>query len=732
MSGDTYQALVSVLEFGAKGDGNTNDTTAIQAAIDYANQIGAAVFFPSAMYRVSQVVLRKGTILQGVSSGTYPDGNTISGASVLARLANTNKHLLLSPDGANYCRIFDLAIDGNRNNNTTGYGLCVADSPTGQESQILVERCYFHHNPDSNIYLGRNRRANSILNGVYNYSGNGDGITVAGSDNTVAGCITGSNARAGICLGTTATQNWAASSPSSAAAICHVTSNDIYNNLVGIAVANASSGCMISNNGIDRNKYQGITVFSGASNALVTNSLHSNGTARENSYAHIDVGAAVTQVCISNNNFTPQDADVTNVASFCLYVAPGATRVVGDIGAVDPTAARAITNLQAGAAPWTAVSNIGAVIQGSGNDILTLRNSSAGLVTKVTQGGSFVHSGGGAQFTQPVNHVYGGSSPITADSYLLSLVSGRTNTPQLATQNFAGQTAPIATWLGSDGTSVLGGVDPGGAVLVNGVAGATAGARFAGGTRSGAPTSGSWKAGDFVIDQSGKVWIYSGSAWAASGGSNGGGGVTVDNSSLPLADAIVATPGNAAQASPANHQHPRTYWNPSDQGLVTWTMDVMVATANSILPAQGTLYLVRVHVPVAASVRNIMAAITNAGSGLRSGQCFAGVWNASSGARAGVTADQSAGWATTGVKTMALSGGAVSLTAGDYYIGLYANGTTLPNFARGNNQIGGAFANAGMSGNFRVATANTGLTTTPPATLGTLTSANTAWWLALS
>jgi parallel beta-helix repeat protein len=730
MGGETYQALVSVLEFGAKGDGNTNDTSAIQSAIDYANRIGAAVFFPAAMYRVSQLTLRSGTILQGVSSGTYPDNNTISGASILARLANTNKHLLLAPDGANYCRMFDLAIDGNRNNNSTGYGLCVADGASGQESQIIVERCYFHDNPDSNIYLGRNRRANSVQNGVYNYSLKGDGITVAGSDNTIAGCIFGSNGRAGICLGTTATQNWGAASPNFAANIAHVSNNDIYGNLVGIAVANASAGCMIAGNGIDRNKYQGITVYSGASNSLVTNTFHSNGTAKDNTYAHIDVGHNVSQVCISNNNFSPLDADVTNVASYCVYVAPGATRVIGDIGAVDPTTARAITNAAPGAAPWTSASNIGAVIQGSGNDILTLRNSSAALITKVTQGGSFVHSGGGSQFTQPVNHVYGGSSPIKADSYVVSVINGRTNVSQLATQNFAGQTAPIATWLGSDGTSVLGGVDVSGAVMVNGVTGATAGARFAGGTKSGAPTSGSWKAGDYVIDQAGKVWIYTGSAWVASGGT--GGGVTVDNTSLPLADAIVATPGNSAKASPANHQHPRTYWNPSDQGLVTWTMDVMTATANSILPAQGTLYLVRVHVPVAASVRNILAAITGAGSGLRSGQCFAGLWNASGGARVGATADQAANWATTGVKTMALSGGAVNLTAGDYYIGLYANGTTLPNFARGNNQIGGAFANAGMTGNFRVATANTGLTASPPATLGTLTSSNTAWWLALS
>jgi hypothetical protein len=59
-------------------------------------------------------------------------------------------------------------------------------------------------------------------------------------------------------------------------------------------------------------------------------------------------------------------------------------------------------------------------------------------------------------------------------------------------------------------------VSVGGGVAVSGVAGTTAGARFLGGTKSGAPTSGSWQAGDFVIDQTGKVWIYTGSAWVSS------------------------------------------------------------------------------------------------------------------------------------------------------------------------------------------------------------------------
>ena len=449
MAGETIQGMVSVLALGAKGDGKTDDTAAIQSAINQGFTTGAAVFIPAGVYRVSQLVLKKGTILQGVSSGTYPDNDTISGASVLARIANTNKDVLLAPDGTNYCRMFDLAIDGNKNNNTAGHGLCIADGAAGQEGQIIVDRCYFHDNPDSNVYLGKYRRANDIHNSVFNFSGKGDGVTVAGSDNTIATNIIGSNARAGICLGTTATQNWAAASPSNAAAIAHVQNNDIYGNLVGIAVANGSSGCMIAGNGIDRHKYQGVTVYSGASNTVVSNTFHSNGTGKDNAYAHIDVGQNVTQVCISNNNFGPLDSGIANIANFCVYVAPGATRVTGDMGAIDPTTAHAVTNVQSGGAPWMALSNIGAVVRGAGSDILTLRNSAGATMTKVTEGGGLVHSGGGG-------------------------------------------------------------------LTVNGVSGATGGARFVGGTTSGAPTSGTWAAGDFVIDHTGKVWIYTGTAWVSS------------------------------------------------------------------------------------------------------------------------------------------------------------------------------------------------------------------------
>lgn len=56
-----------------------------------------------------------------------------------------------------------------------------------------------------------------------------------------------------------------------------------------------------------------------------------------------------------------------------------------------------------------------------------------------------------------------------------------------------------------------------------GLAGATAASRYAGATASGSPISGTFATGDFVIDQSGKIWICTAAGspgtWAAAGAS---------------------------------------------------------------------------------------------------------------------------------------------------------------------------------------------------------------------
>jgi hypothetical protein len=62
------QKTVSVKDFGAKGDGTTDDTTAIQAAITQVVTTGGAVYFPAGTYNVSS------TLTVGSKVTLYGDG----------------------------------------------------------------------------------------------------------------------------------------------------------------------------------------------------------------------------------------------------------------------------------------------------------------------------------------------------------------------------------------------------------------------------------------------------------------------------------------------------------------------------------------------------------------------------------------------------------------------------------------------------------------------------------
>ena len=63
---DKMQDLVSVKDFGAKGDGTTDDTTFIQAAIDLACQYGGCVYLPAGTYKITD------TLVFTMNSGSDP------------------------------------------------------------------------------------------------------------------------------------------------------------------------------------------------------------------------------------------------------------------------------------------------------------------------------------------------------------------------------------------------------------------------------------------------------------------------------------------------------------------------------------------------------------------------------------------------------------------------------------------------------------------------------------
>ncbi|KKM54645.1 hypothetical protein LCGC14_1553260 [marine sediment metagenome] len=94
-------------DFGATGDGTTDDTTAIQAAIDAATLVKGSVFFSAGIYKITSELDGKADItLEGVGDGSIIDGSTVvSGNQGLIRFQQkdniTIKRLQFRDNGTN-------------------------------------------------------------------------------------------------------------------------------------------------------------------------------------------------------------------------------------------------------------------------------------------------------------------------------------------------------------------------------------------------------------------------------------------------------------------------------------------------------------------------------------------------------------------------------------------------------------------------------------------------------
>jgi len=128
---------VSVKDFGAVGDGVTDDTAAIQAAIDYAFALnGADVFFPAGNYRCGVLTMRQNVSLRGMAA--------IQGGATRITCTGTHAFRTLATPSFHFFNLYNMEILGTRA--VTDF---IDQSLGGSWAYSTIEGCYFvnfrHH-----------------------------------------------------------------------------------------------------------------------------------------------------------------------------------------------------------------------------------------------------------------------------------------------------------------------------------------------------------------------------------------------------------------------------------------------------------------------------------------------------------------------------------------------------------------------------------------------------------
>lgn len=188
------------------------------------------------------------------------------------------------------------------------------------------------------------------------------------------------------------------------------------------------------------------------------------------------------------------------------------------------------------------------------------------------------------------------------------------------------------------------------------------------------------------------------------------------------------TAASAAAAAAAAAASSASSGESAHFGFKAWNWDILDTGVSGAVPTSGTLQLVRLMVP-ASTLSNIHVAVGTAGT-------VTGVYGAlytSTGTLLVQSSNAASGWST-GLRALALTA-PTAVDAGPIYVAFWMVGSATQFFRHGLISSNTDFRFNGnlAAPNLRFAVANTGLTATAPASLGTMTGTGAGnWWVAVS
>jgi hypothetical protein len=183
--------LIDARKFGAAGDGTTDDTAALQRALDAAAKNGGGVFLPPAVYLTRELHVPAGGALVGIPAWNYSG----PGGTVL-RLASADATCLLNLTDARGSTVEGLALDG-RSLGKDIHGIFVDRTQYGKhEDGFRIERCQVAHFSGDGANLAC-VWCFSIRHCMFGHSG-GDGLNLRGWDGFILDNWFSGNQRAGF------------------------------------------------------------------------------------------------------------------------------------------------------------------------------------------------------------------------------------------------------------------------------------------------------------------------------------------------------------------------------------------------------------------------------------------------------------------------------------------------------------------------------------------------------
>lgn len=190
-AGSSGPELLDARTFGAKGDGTTDDTAALQRAFDAAAEKSGGVFLPPSVYLTRELHMRPGIAVVGIPGWNYSG----AGGTTLRLVDGTSPGLLNLTD-ARGSTIDGLALDG-RNLGQNVHGIFTVRTAYGpHEDGFRIERCQVAHFTGdglslSHVWCFSVRHCECMAN-------RGDGLSLRGWDAFILDNWLSGNGRAGF------------------------------------------------------------------------------------------------------------------------------------------------------------------------------------------------------------------------------------------------------------------------------------------------------------------------------------------------------------------------------------------------------------------------------------------------------------------------------------------------------------------------------------------------------